>query len=62
MAKPEVLKSRVYQRSKTGNLEIGNDSNSIVFFSGVDCDGDKMTEVLPTLTNPSRKSLETQSK
>lgn len=63
IAKPtEVLKFRLYQRSKTGNLEVGNSSNSIVIFNGVDLEEDKVPEVLPILPNPSRKSLETQQR
>ncbi len=63
IAKPtEVLKSRVYQRSKTGNLEFVNSSNSIVNFNGVDLEEDKVPEVLPMLPKPIRKSLETQQR
>jgi len=60
---PELLKTRMYFRSKTSNLDqLEGNSNSIAVYNGFDLDEDKVHEVLPNLPLPSRKSLEIQPK
>jgi len=58
---PELLKTRMYFRSKTSNLDqLEGNSNSIVAYNNFELDEDKVHEILPNLPHPGRKSLEFQ--